>query len=108
MRLSKRLVMLGAISLILILFLARLPAGSGLVRADSTQPGVPEGPRRATTLTVNLVQYEWWLVRYANNAIKCRLQVEHEGLPTGNEILTACGASVHEDWRDTAAGPALA
>ena len=107
MKLSKRLVLLGVISLTLALLFTRLPAGSGWVRADSSTPGLPEGPRRSTTLTVNLVQYEWWLARYSNNAIKCRLLVEHEGLPTSDEILTACGATVHEDWRDTPACPAL-
>lgn len=62
---------------------------------------LPPQPLRSTTLTVAYTAHEWWLARYSDNAIVCYLVVEHEDLPTGDEILTACGQTLYDKWRTT-------
>ncbi|HNS63526.1 MAG TPA: hypothetical protein PKN11_03810 [Anaerolineaceae bacterium] len=73
--------------------------GSLSVRAE-TEPA-PETPIRKTTLTVNYTAHEWWLVRWSDNDIACRLVVEHEGVPISGEVLTFCGKTVHTTWLKT-------
>ncbi len=66
-----------------------------------TATPTPEEPVRKTTLTVTFTETEWWMVRWSNNDIACRMYVEHEGMPTEDEILTACGQTVFNAWRTT-------
>ena len=58
-------------------------------------------PERKTTITVQITQYEWWLIRWSDNQITCRLLVDHEGLPTGDEVLLNCGDKLLQEWQST-------
>ena len=70
-----------------------------IVRAQEATPP-PEGtlPERKITLVVDYTEYLWWLVKWSNNDISCRFFVEHEGLPTADEIKSFCGTSVSNQW----------
>jgi len=78
-----------------------LPMGQPqmVVRAQEPQPDTPE---RKITLVVDYTEYLWWLVKWSNNDISCRFFVEHEGLPTADEIKSFCGTSVYGPWHSRA------
>ncbi|MBC8507761.1 MAG: hypothetical protein ISR58_09215 [Anaerolineales bacterium] len=45
--------------------------------------------------------YTWQLVRWSDAQPLCLLEVNHEGLPTGVEIYTQCGAERYQEWLNT-------
>ncbi|MBL6980537.1 MAG: hypothetical protein ISR58_05035 [Anaerolineales bacterium] len=52
---------------------------------------------RANSTTV----YTWQLVHWSDAQPLCLLEIDHEGLPTGVEIYTQCGAERYQDWLNT-------
>lgn len=71
----------------------------GAVRAAPVPLNTPPGPDRFTSITVDITLYEWWLVDWKNNNIHCALWVDHEGLPTDNELAWACDEQVYKEWK---------
>jgi hypothetical protein len=59
------------------------------------------GPDRTYTTTIKVMAHIWWVVQWSDNEILCELNVDHEGLPTGNEIYYRCGEDVFEKWKET-------
>jgi hypothetical protein len=66
-------------------------------------PTPDETPPRQTSLIVPFTEYEWWVIRWSDNQILCRVLIDHTGLPTGPEILADCGNTVYDLWRTTPA-----
>jgi hypothetical protein len=60
-----------------------------------------QAPERRTTITVSYNQYEWWLIRWSDNEILCRILTDHEGLPTGHDVLVYCGNNLYTQWEQT-------
>jgi len=56
---------------------------------------------RKTIITVDYTAQEWWLVRWKNDDITCRFMVDHEGLPTADEVKTWCGTTLENEWVHT-------
>lgn len=81
--------------LLLMLYLSAAPVGIHQASAEDLA--------RQTTIIVPYTEYEWWLIRWSDNQIQCRILVDHEGLPTYDEVLKSCGATYAEDWLDTPA-----
>jgi len=100
MNLVRRRVILGVLLLSMILMLGLMGNGYAIVRAEDGEE-TPEPYVRKTTLTLSFLEHEWWLVRWKDNEIGCRVFIEHEGLPSSDEILTACGTSLHNQWLAT-------
>ncbi|MEN6435540.1 MAG: hypothetical protein ABFD58_06950, partial [Anaerolineaceae bacterium] len=67
----------------------------------ATPTPTPVTHNRISHFTVETHLYEWWMVRWKNNRYVCNIKVEHDGLPKGSEIYSACGAERYEDWMDT-------
>ena len=83
---------------LIFLFLAVNLAGTGIVRAaDSTGEKLP----RQATIVVSYTRYEWWLLRWLDNQLLCHVYVDHEGLPTADDILTDCGGTIYKQWINT-------
>ncbi len=61
----------------------------------------PDEPERKATLTVNFTRHFWWLAEWEGNEVVCRLAVEHEGIPTYNEIEGLCGKKVAQRWLES-------
>jgi len=57
-----------------------------------------EASKRKTTIEVTATEYDWWLVRWANNKVACELSVEHEGNPTAQEVFDQCSDDVYNQW----------
>ncbi len=63
----------------------------------------PPGPDRFIIIVQKYTSYEWWLSSWSDNQVVCSIEIDHEGLPTGGEILDACGQDVFDDWTVTQA-----
>ncbi|MBP1701474.1 MAG: hypothetical protein H6Q38_581 [Chloroflexi bacterium] len=61
----------------------------------------PETPKRTTTLIVPYTEYTWWLISWEDNNILCSLAVDHEGVPTAEEVQKQCGLALYEVWKNT-------
>ncbi len=67
-----------------------------------TTPTAEGSVPRKTKINVSVTRYRWWLIRYSNNWIECSFPVEHEGLPTSDEIAGNCTEDVNEEWLSSA------
>ncbi len=56
---------------------------------------------RFTTIILPYTEYEWWLIEWANNSVICRVFIDHEGLPTLEEVAADCGSSIASAWVNT-------
>ncbi len=80
------------------LFLSINLQGTGIVRAADNTGGVMG---RQTSIVITYTRYEWWLLRWSDNELLCHVYIDHEGLPSANEILTDCGGTVYTQWINT-------
>ena len=60
--------------------------------------GSPPGPDRYTAIVVDYIKYTWWMASFEDRKVVCELIIEHEGLPTLNEVYTECGEDIAEEW----------
>ena len=58
----------------------------------------PPGPDRIAVISVDYVEYTWWMAQWSNNAYVCELIVDHESPPTLNEVYTDCNTAVYDKW----------
>jgi hypothetical protein len=80
------------------LFIVSSLIGAGEVHAADVTPG--EIIRQAT-IVISYTRYEWWLLRWSDNSLLCQVYIDHEGLPTANDILTDCGGTIYTQWVNT-------
>ncbi len=71
-----------------------LPAPPGIHRADESPPG----PDRFASIFVEYTQYTWWMARWKNDAVVCKLTIDHEGYPTYEEVYANCPENVADMW----------
>ncbi len=79
-----------------LLFLPWQPVYPAMASGAQPSPAV-----RQNTQTVNFTWYDWWMARWENNEVVCRILIEHPGLPYSGEILTACGSQLQSEWKNT-------
>jgi hypothetical protein len=60
----------------------------------------PPGPDRFTVTVVDYTKYFWWLIRWGEDDVECKIKVDHEGLPTPGDIYVDCGEDIYEKWVD--------
>ena len=49
---------------------------------------------RQTEIIIPYAEFEWWLMRWSDNAFECRIIVDHEGMPNSDNIYVYCGNSL--------------
>ncbi|RPI31011.1 MAG: hypothetical protein EHM70_12500 [Chloroflexota bacterium] len=76
-------------------------------RSFAAEDQQEENHKRTATTVVDYTEYEWWVIRWSDNAILCSVLIDHEGLPTGDEILEDCGVDVYDQWKVTPPCPQL-
>jgi hypothetical protein len=80
-----------------IVFLALLLGGYTWGGTTAAAQNLP----RTTTILVPYTQYEWWLLSWEDSQILCRIFIDHEGLPTAEEVAEDCGNALAEIWVKT-------
>lgn len=64
----------------------------------SSADEVPPGPDRFASIYVEYTKYEWWMARWKNNAVVCKLVTDHDGYPTYEEVYAQCPENVADMW----------
>ena len=79
------------------ILLSLSPLGRNNVFAQEEQ----EPPKRQTTIVVPVTEYEWWLIRWADNFVVCQVVIDHQGAPTNEEVSKQCSPEVYAEWSTT-------
>ncbi len=58
-----------------------------------------QAPERKTTIIVPYTEYEWWLINWSDNTVRCRMLTSHDGLPTLDEVGAYCGQELVNEWQ---------
>lgn len=58
----------------------------------------PPGPDRFASIIIDYTEYRWWMVRWDNDAVVCKLEIDHEGFPTYEEVYAGCREGVANLW----------
>lgn len=58
-------------------------------------------PERETTLTLEIEEKRWWLVRWEDDQVDCEVYSDQDGLPTRQELWHYCGDELFEAWMQT-------
>jgi hypothetical protein len=61
----------------------------------------PPGPDRADVVTVDYTSYKWWLADWEDSQAVCEMFIDHDGLPTYDEVYKACGSELYNSWVST-------
>ncbi len=56
------------------------------------------GPDRFTHTSVDVKEFEWWLLEWEDSEVVCQLWVYHPGLPTHDDVFTQCGEKLYTRW----------
>ncbi|HKY55779.1 MAG TPA: hypothetical protein VJM08_15785 [Anaerolineales bacterium] len=83
-----------------IFFILLILAGIASVASSSgfAAPLAQPGPDRFSVVTVDYTKYFWWLRRWGEEDVECKIKVDHEGLPTPGDIFVDCGEEIYEKW----------
>ena len=59
----------------------------------------PPGPDRFSVVTVEYTKYFWWMLEWDGSGdVICKIEVDHEGLPTPGDVYVDCGEDIYETW----------
>ena len=86
-----RISKIGLLSILVFLTLTITTIGADSVLADGD-------PHRTMTIKIDVTEHEWWLVRWEDNSQVCNLRIEHDELPTPDEIYVQCGLKIYNTW----------
>lgn len=76
-------------------------AGSGFASSprEAVSPSSdPPGPDRFSVTVIEYTKYHWWMARWGTNELICNIEVDHEGLPTIDDVFMDCAEDDFEDW----------
>jgi hypothetical protein len=60
---------------------------------------------RTAVFSVEVTYYNWWLTKWSNNSVLCTISIDHEGLPTTDELKESCGQNLFSQWQKSAPCP---
>lgn len=87
--------------LLLTLGLVLALAGSAFastLRGSAAPSNLPPGPDRFSVVTVDYFKYSWWLIEWDQSDVICKIEVDHEGMPTPGDVYVDCGQSIYDQW----------
>jgi hypothetical protein len=76
-------------------------AGSAFASYDrvvAAPSDAPPGPDRFSVVTVEYTKYFWWMIEWDRSDVICKLEIDHEGLPTPGDVYVDCGQDIYETW----------
>jgi len=68
---------------------------------DGVNVAQAQEPERKTTIIVPYTEYEWWLINWSDNVIRCRVLTSQEGLPSLEDVGAYCGQELVNEWQTT-------
>jgi hypothetical protein len=60
----------------------------------------PPGPDRYASILVDYTINTWWMALFENSSLACEIVIDHEGLPTLDDVYTDCGEDIFDEWFD--------
>src|SRR5512134_3066530 len=72
--------------------------GSVTEKVSAAPPSDPPGPDRYSVTVVDYTKYFWWLIHWGEDDVECKIEIDHEGLPTPGDIYIDCGEDLYEKW----------
>lgn len=67
-------------------------------QSPNATPTTTTQPPRKAHISIPITKYRWWLIRYTNNNIVCSFTIEHDGLPTTDDITNLCDKKTADEW----------
>ena len=101
MRLISRVLAVLIFSVLLANLLSEVGSPVAPAFADAPSPTPPSS--RHMTVPVSFTWYDWWMARWENNEVLCRILIEHEGRPYLSEIRQACEPTPYNEFAATKA-----
>jgi hypothetical protein len=93
---SQPIFLLSMMSMLFVLIGSASVSSSNLNMRAALQD--PPGPDRYTAIIVDYIKYTWWMARFDDASVACKIVIDHEGVPTLNEVYTECGEDIAEEW----------
>jgi len=87
--------------LLLMLSLLLALAGSAFAsysRGIAAPSNTPPGPDRFAVVTVDYTKYFWWLIEWDQSDVICKIEIDHEGMPTPGDIYIDCDEDIYDAW----------
>jgi len=87
--------------LLLMLSLLLALAGSAFAstsRGVAAPSNAPPGPDRFAVVTVDYTKYFWWLIEWDQSDVICKIEIDHEGMPTPGDIYIDCDEDIYDAW----------
>jgi hypothetical protein len=47
---------------------------------------------------VDYTKYFWWMIRWGENDVECKIKIDHDGMPTPGDVYVDCGEDIYEEW----------
>ena len=101
MRLASRVLAVLIFSVLIANLLSEV--GSPVVPAFALAVSPTPISSRHMTVPVSFTWFDWWMARWENNEVMCRILIEHEGQPYLAEIRQACGQALYNEFAATKA-----
>ncbi len=83
------------LSLLLVLVGSAFASSSRGVAAPAQDP---PGPDRFSVTTVDYTKYFWWMIRWGEHDVECKIEIDHDGMPTPGDIYVDCGQTLYDKW----------
>lgn len=84
--------------LVILLIIPMLVITSTRIGDVSAAGEDPPGPDRFRVVYREYWLHTWWLTRWADNTAVCTVEVDHEGIPTHDDIYVICGELLYDEW----------
>ena len=73
-------------------------SASGSNPAPESESNPPPGPDRFSIIAVEYQSYEWELLKWEDRTSVCKIVVDHDGMPTPDEVFRDCGTIIYRKW----------
>ncbi|HAV77082.1 MAG TPA: hypothetical protein DCX53_06995 [Anaerolineae bacterium] len=84
-----------SLSLLLVLVGSAFASSS---RGSAAPSKAPPGPDRYSVTTVDYTKYFWWMIPWGESEVECKIEVDHEGMPTPGDVYVDCGEEIYDEW----------
>ena len=58
----------------------------------------PPGPDRYASILIDYTIYTWWMALFEDSSLACEIVIDHDGIPTLDNIYTECGEDIFDEW----------